>query len=105
MLLHAVQIEERPVCIKSSTVQPLRTRCEFLEANPITKRDGPMSKFVSCRNVGVDCDFVARGESEQEILQQCAEHARSAHGMNELTPELAEKVRSGIRDEAEENAA
>ncbi|HVJ04739.1 MAG TPA: DUF1059 domain-containing protein [Candidatus Saccharimonadales bacterium] len=63
-----------------------------------------MSKFVSCRDIGVDCDFVARGDSEQEVLQQCMEHARSAHGMNELTPELAEKVRSGIREE-QENAA
>jgi len=25
-----------------------------------------MSKIVSCREVGVDCDFVAKGETEQE---------------------------------------
>lgn len=59
-----------------------------------------MAKTVNCRDVGVDCDFVARGETEQEILQQCAEHARTAHGMNEIPPELAAKVRSFIRDEA-----
>jgi predicted small metal-binding protein len=59
-----------------------------------------MAKSISCRDVGVDCDFVARGETEQEILQQCSEHARTAHNMNELPPELAEKVRGAIRDEA-----
>jgi predicted small metal-binding protein len=59
-----------------------------------------MAKSISCRDVGVDCDFVARGETEQEILQQCSEHARTAHNMNELPPELAQKVRGAIRDEA-----
>jgi predicted small metal-binding protein len=48
----------------------------------------------------VDCDFVARGETEQDILQQCSEHARTAHNMNELPADLAEKVRNSIRDEA-----
>jgi len=55
---------------------------------------------VNCRDVGVDCEFVARGETEQDVLQQCAEHARTAHGMSEIPAELAAKVRSSIRDEA-----
>ena len=59
-----------------------------------------MSKIVSCREVGVDCDFVAKGETEQEVLQECAEHARNEHGMTELPADLAEKVRGAIRDEA-----
>jgi predicted small metal-binding protein len=59
-----------------------------------------MAKTVNCRDVGVDCDFVARGANEDDVLQQCAEHARTAHGMNEITPELATKVRAAIRDEA-----
>ena len=59
-----------------------------------------MSKIVSCREVGVDCDFVAKGETEQEVLQQCAEHARQAHGMSEIPAELAEKVLTSIHEEA-----
>ena len=58
------------------------------------------AKIVSCREVGVDCDFVAKGETEQEVLQECAEHARKEHGMTELPADLAEKVRGAIRDEA-----
>jgi predicted small metal-binding protein len=58
-----------------------------------------MSKIVRCREVGVDCDFEARGETEQEVLQKCAEHAKSAHGMDEIPPELASKVRSSIHEE------
>jgi predicted small metal-binding protein len=58
-----------------------------------------MSKIVSCREVGVDCDFEARGETEQEVLRQCAEHAKSAHGMDEIPADLAAKVRASIHDE------
>jgi predicted small metal-binding protein len=33
-------------------------------------------------------------------LAQAAEHARSAHNINEITPDVAEKVKAAIRDEA-----
>ena len=59
-----------------------------------------MSKVMHCADVVGNCDFVAKGDSEQEILQQAAEHARSAHNMNEITPEVAERVTAAIRDEA-----
>jgi predicted small metal-binding protein len=60
-----------------------------------------MAKVVRCREVGVDCDFEARGETEQEVLDKCAEHGRTAHGMQELSPELVQKVRAAIREEPE----
>jgi len=59
-----------------------------------------MAKTVNCRDVGVDCEFVARGNTEQEVLQQCAEHARAAHGMSEIPADLVMRVRAAIRDEA-----
>jgi predicted small metal-binding protein len=59
-----------------------------------------MSKVVSCRDAGVDWDFVARGETEQDVLQQCADHGCKEHGMNGLRADLAEKVPCAIRDEA-----
>jgi predicted small metal-binding protein len=43
---------------------------------------------------------VAKGETEQDILQQASDHARSVHNINEITPEIAEKVRATIKDEA-----
>jgi predicted small metal-binding protein len=43
------------------------------------------------------CDYVAKGEDEQEIMTKAAEHARREHGMNELDEETARKVRSMIR--------
>ena len=59
-----------------------------------------MAKTVSCRDVGMDCDFVARGNSEEEILTQCADHARREHNMNEIPAEVRDQVRAAIREEA-----
>lgn len=58
-----------------------------------------MSKVLSCREVGMDCDFEARGENEQEIMSKAAEHAKKDHGIESIPAELAAKVRSAIRDE------
>jgi predicted small metal-binding protein len=57
-----------------------------------------MEKRLSCRDVGADCDFVACGKTEDELFQKTAEHARTAHNMNEIPKDLYEKARSAIRD-------
>jgi predicted small metal-binding protein len=57
-----------------------------------------MSKVLKCRDVGMDCDFVARGETEEEILKQAAKHAGTAHGMTDMSEEIIAKVRSAIHD-------
>ena len=57
-----------------------------------------MAKSISCRDVGVDCDFQATGETVEDVMQQCADHAKGAHGMDDIPPELAEKVQSAIRE-------
>jgi len=57
-----------------------------------------MAKVVRCRDVGVDCDFEARGNTVDEVLAQCAKHGKEAHGMDKIPPELMEKVKVSIRD-------
>lgn len=57
-----------------------------------------MAKKLSCRDVGVDCDFEATGETVEEIMQKAAQHARDAHGMTEIPPELVEKCQQAIRE-------
>jgi predicted small metal-binding protein len=63
-----------------------------------------MAKIVRCREIGVDCDFEARGATEEEVLAKCAEHGRAAHGIQELTPELLLLVLGAIREEPEAQA-
>ncbi|WP_112322734.1 DUF1059 domain-containing protein [Oceanibium sediminis] len=57
-----------------------------------------MTKVLKCGDLMPGCDFQAKAETEDEILQQAAQHAKEAHGMD-VTPELAEKVKAAIRDE------
>jgi len=58
-----------------------------------------MAKVLRCRDVGMDCDFVARAESEEELLKKAAEHADTAHDMKEIPEEVLAKVRAAIREE------
>ncbi len=58
-----------------------------------------MTKVVNCRDVGFDCEAVVRAETEEEALKMVAEHAKEVHGMQEVSPDVVEKVRSVMRDE------
>ena len=58
-----------------------------------------MAKVLTCREVGMDCDFVARGSSEEEIMAKAAQHAKQDHGLESIPPEVVEKVKAAIRDE------
>jgi predicted small metal-binding protein len=54
-------------------------------------------KHLRCRDVGMDCDFEAHGASEDEVMRQAAAHAEREHGIREITPDLAQRVRAAIR--------
>jgi predicted small metal-binding protein len=54
---------------------------------------------ISCKDVGFDCEGVVRAETEEEALQITAAHAKEVHGIQEITPEIAEKVKTAMRDE------
>jgi predicted small metal-binding protein len=58
-----------------------------------------MAKVVRCRDVGFDCDGVVRAETEEEVLQQVAAHAKAVHGLDTVTEEVVEKVLSVMHDE------
>ena len=57
-----------------------------------------MNKSLSCRDVGVDCDFSICAETEEEIFRQAAEHARKEHNVTEFSEEMKDKARSVIRE-------
>ncbi len=64
----------------------------------------PMKRIARCRDVGLDCDFEAHGQSEVEILEMCADHVRSIHGMDENPFELAERIVAASRGREKEAA-
>jgi predicted small metal-binding protein len=65
----------------------------------MSNEERSMTKVVKCRDVGFDCDGVVRAPTEGEAMQLVAQHAKAQHGVQEVTPEIAEKVRSVMHDE------
>ena len=57
-----------------------------------------MAKQLKCGDLMPGCDFVASGATEDEVLKKAAEHAQKAHGIQNVTPELAAKVKGAIKD-------
>lgn len=58
-----------------------------------------MKKHIECTNVVPGCPFTASAETEGELLKKVAAHATHVHGITEVTPELADKIKSAIRVE------
>lgn len=52
---------------------------------------------IACSDVVAGCGFVASAGSEQELIEKVAAHAAHDHGVAEVTPELAAKVKAAIR--------
>jgi predicted small metal-binding protein len=77
-------VEEDPMII--SFIEKGRRRCF-------------MPKVIRGRDADVDCDFVARGETEEELFRNTLEHGRKFHGMKEIPKDLQEKTRKLIREE------
>ncbi len=51
----------------------------------------------ACRGIGMDCGFEIRGASSKvEALEQVVSHAKHAHQMATIAPDLAKKVDAAI---------
>ena len=69
---------------------------EMRQASEYIRSKKGMELEVRCRDVGVDCDYVAHGRTEEELFEKAAEHGKSAHKMEQIPPEVVEKGRSAI---------
>jgi predicted small metal-binding protein len=57
-----------------------------------------MEKRIACSDIMPGCTFSATAATEEELLKKVRAHASQVHGITDLTPELAAKVKSAIRD-------
>ncbi len=59
-----------------------------------------MSKILDCSKVNPasGCAHVVRGETEEELLRNAAEHAKE-HGIIDVTPEVMEMIKANIEEE------
>lgn len=59
------------------------------EASKTTRR-------IACNDVVPGCAFTATADTDEELMEQVAAHAKHEHGVTEVTPELAAKVKAAI---------
>ena len=58
-----------------------------------------MTKVLKCSDINPGCDFEIRGSTDEEVMQKAGDHAKTAHNIQDISPELASEVRSAIHDE------
>ncbi len=57
-----------------------------------------MMKRLACKEVGVECDVVFDGETEDDVMVKAAEHAAAEHNLPIIPPILDKKCREAIVD-------
>lgn len=55
-------------------------------------------KTLHCSDAGFDCSAVVQANTDEEVLQRAAEHARTVHQVD-VTPEMAAQIKTLIKDE------
>jgi predicted small metal-binding protein len=58
----------------------------------------PVAKILRCGDLMPGCTAVIDGKDVAEVMAKATEHARKAHGMTTIRPEVAAKVRAAIKD-------
>lgn len=56
-----------------------------------------MKEFV-CGAMVPSCDAVLEAETEDDLMLHIVAHARDAHGMHEVPPEVMDSIRAVITD-------
>jgi predicted small metal-binding protein len=55
-----------------------------------------------CRDTGVDCDFVAKGDTKEELMQIAGKHGKEVHAYTDAQlqdPQMMEKMNSLVKEE------
>jgi len=61
-----------------------------------------MAMTLACRDLDSDCPYVARGETEEELMADMGKHAKEVHGYTDeqlKDPEMMKKVKAAIKKE------
>lgn len=66
----------------------------------MSAHETPTSKRIACGDgVVPGCTFTASAPTEEELLEKVVAHAARDHGVTEVTPELAAKVKAAIKSQ------
>jgi len=57
-----------------------------------------MEKTLACGDVVAGCNAVLTGKDDNEVMQKAAAHAKQAHNMASIPPDVAARVRAAIKE-------
>ena len=57
-----------------------------------------VSKRIECNSVVPGCSWKGSAATEDALVQQVVAHAAEVHGVKDVTPQLAAKVKAAIKD-------
>jgi predicted small metal-binding protein len=55
-------------------------------------------KQFKCGDVVLGCEWVTRSEDDEELFDEISSHARDAHAMDEVPPEVVDKIHAVITE-------
>jgi predicted small metal-binding protein len=57
-------------------------------------------KTLACRDVGLDCNFIIKGETEEKIMKNAIRHYWETHAIKpeEMISEMKVRIKDNIRD-------
>ena len=57
-----------------------------------------MAKVLRCGDLMPGCNAVMEGKDVAEVMAKGAEHAKKAHGLATIPPDMVAKVQAAIKD-------
>ena len=60
-----------------------------------------MAYTFACQDIGVECPFVAKGETMDETIAIASKHAKEAHGYTDEQlndPKMMEQVKAAVKE-------
>jgi len=55
-----------------------------------------MAKEMRCADLGMKCDWVGKGATDDEVIKAAAAHAAKAHNLTKIEEPMLTKVRAAI---------
>ncbi len=68
---------------------------EIISGESMGKKDKKFS--FACRDIGMDCNFTTSSADKNALMKQIAEHARTAHNIQQIDAELQKKIDAAIK--------
>ena len=58
-------------------------------------------KTLACRDIGLNCNEIIKGTTEEDVLKHAKEHAWEIHAIKpeEMTSEMKDKIKYNIHDD------